>query len=104
MVFSPLRIFSPHLRLDHAHIRATDFEMMCAPEEKSTDRKADFERNTREHFLHALTYAASLHLAYEQEKNHERSPATHLRACKLPGRTFVESVSNGWIRKLTLSL
>ena len=58
--------------LSSAHIRATDFEVMCAPESSSTDRKADFERNTREHSLHALTYAASIHLAYEADKNHER--------------------------------
>ena len=61
--------------LSSGHIRATDFEMMCAPEPSCKDRKAEFERLTRENSLHCLTYAASIHLAYEPEENHERITA-----------------------------
>jgi hypothetical protein len=48
---------------------------MCAPEDQELDqkaRKAEFERNTRKHALDCITYMASIHLAYEDEPNHER--------------------------------
>ena len=45
---------------------------MCAPDEGSRDRKADFEKNTRENHLACLTYMASIDLVYQPEKNHDR--------------------------------
>lgn len=59
--------------LSSTHIRAVDFELMCAPDPgcHPDSRKADFEKQTRDKFQIALTYMASIDLAYENEQNHD---------------------------------
>tara|TARA_B110001452_G_scaffold50860_1_gene38880 strand:+ start:281 stop:643 length:363 start_codon:yes stop_codon:yes gene_type:complete len=47
-----------------------DFEVHCSTDQSNT--KDAFEANTRKFYLECLTYQASIHLAYEGEKNHER--------------------------------
>ena len=60
--------------LSSAHIRAVDFELACAPdpELEAAQRKADFEKQTRDTAINSITYMASIHLAYAEEPNHER--------------------------------
>jgi hypothetical protein len=59
--------------LSSIHIRAVDFELMCAPDPDchADKRKEDFEKQTRDKFQTALTYMASIDLAYENEQNHD---------------------------------
>ena len=58
--------------LSSQHIRSVDFEVRCSTTDDQPNTKEAFEGNTRQHFLECLTYQASIHLAYEGEKNHER--------------------------------
>ena len=59
--------------LSSQHMRSTDFEMMCnPPEDASVDHKEAFAAATRDKYLTAITYQASIHLAWEASKNHER--------------------------------
>ena len=51
-----------------------DFEVQCSTDQstKACATKDAFEANTRKFYLESLVYQASIHLAYEGEKNHER--------------------------------
>ena len=63
--------------LSSAHIRAVDFELMCAPpDQDATSRKEAFTRSTHSHFVEAITYLASINLAYENEPNHDSISAS----------------------------
>lgn len=68
--------------LSSQHIRAVDFEMACTPsdEVKGAARKEVFAANTRAHVRESITYLASIHLAWEEDKNHE-STTPHSFGC-----------------------
>ena len=55
--------------LSSCHLRATDFEQICQPDAKSKNKKEDFAKNTRGCFMPALTYMASIHLAWGLDSN-----------------------------------
>ena len=59
--------------LSSQHVRSVDFELMCNPEDKGgASHKEAFEAATRDKHITSLTYLASIHLAWECDKNHER--------------------------------
>ena len=59
--------------LSSQHLRSVDFEVECNGRAAgNVDPKEGFQAATREDYLKALTYLASIHLAWEQDENHER--------------------------------
>ena len=83
--------------LSSSHIRSTDFELACSPDSDVIPglRKEAFEKNTRDMATEALTYMASIHLAYEPSPNHKRitpSSSACLQATR-ENLTSLESVT-----------
>ena len=60
-----------HSHLSSCHLRCTDFELACQPEEGDARPKEAFMRNTHGMFMQCLVYASSIHLAWAAEDNHE---------------------------------
>jgi hypothetical protein len=53
-------------------IRANALVMECQADSKDRDPKASFAKNTRDKFMNVMVYMASIHLAWEEERNHDR--------------------------------
>lgn len=53
-------------------IRANALVMECQAEPRDRDPKASFASNTRKLFMNVMVYMASIHLAWEEERNHDR--------------------------------
>ena len=62
--------------LSSAHIRSTDFECMALPDSNLPDQKGEFTKNTHTLAIRALTYLASIDLAWGVEPNHTRISAS----------------------------
>ena len=62
-----------HAHLSSCHLRSTDFELACQAEDDVPAQQAKevFARNTRSMFMQCMVYTAAIHLAWEQEPNHE---------------------------------
>ena len=76
--------------LSSQHIRSVDFEVHCSTDHQPNTKDL-FEANTRKFYLECLTYMASIHLAYEEEKNHERIGPNSF-ACMQATRQDLESL------------
>lgn len=58
-----------HAHLSSCHLRSTDFELACQPDEGSNAPKDDFAKNTRAMYMPCMVYTSAIHLAWQREEN-----------------------------------
>ena len=61
-----------HAHLSSCHLRSTDFELACQPEENSKTPREEFAKNTRAMYMPCMVYTSAIHLAWQREQNADR--------------------------------